>query len=323
MRKYIILLVLCLACLFPFIKPAHSWGFFAHKRINKMAVFTLPADLAPFYKTNISFIEAHAVDPDKRRYSTPDEAPRHYIDIEKYGEAPFDSIPKYWNAAVLKYSEDSLKAYGIVPWHIIKVLKQLEYAFKDKNTELILHYSADLGHYIADAYVPLHTTENYNGQLTNQKGIHNFWESRIPELKADSYDYWTGTAIYIDNPTKAVWQIIQSSYNAVDSVLKFEATLNAQFDSDKKYSFETKGKKTKKVYSLEYTNAYNAMLNGMVERRMKAAIYTIGSFWYTAWVNAGKPDVKDLVAVTPKNSVHKPELAIDSTNTTSQDEHIE
>ena len=45
-----------------------------------------------------------------------------------------------------------------------------------------------------------HTTENYNGQFTNQKGIHGFWESRIPELFYDEYDFITGKAKYIDYP---------------------------------------------------------------------------------------------------------------------------
>ena len=32
----------------------------------------------------------------------------------------------------------------------------------------------------------------------------------------------------------------------------------------------------------------------MVERRMRLAIISVASFWYTAWVNAGQPDLTDL-----------------------------
>jgi hypothetical protein len=32
----------------------------------------------------------------------------------------------------------------------------------------------------------------------------------------------------------------------------------------------------------------------MVERRMRQSIYAVASFWYTAWVNAGQPDLKNL-----------------------------
>ncbi len=256
-----------------------------------MAVFTLPSEMMGFYKQHLEYISQHAVDPDKRRNAVEEEAARHYIDIDHYGVHPFDSVPKFWNKAVEKYTEDTLKAYGIVPWHIEKMVYRLTQAFKTENMDLILHYSADLGHYIADAHVPLHTTENYNGQLTNQKGIHGFWESRIPELKSEGYDYWTGKARYIDKPIYAAWDAVKASHAAVDSVLKFEAQLNASYSPDKKYSFENRGTVIIKVYSKEYTQDYDKMLDGMVERRMRQAIITVGSLWYTAWVNAGKPDL--------------------------------
>lgn len=292
MRKILIIFFLALIGFFiPSSPPAYTWGFFAHKKINRMAVFTLPEGMVGFYKEHIEYISEHAVDPDKRRYANGEEAPRHYIDIDHYGKYAFDSVPKFWKAAVKKYSEDTLKAYGIVPWHIEKMVYRLSEAFKDGNMDLILHYSADLGHYIADAHVPLHTTENYNGQLTNQKGIHGFWESRIPELKSDEYDYFIGKAKYVEKPLNKAWDVVKASHAAVDSVLSFEAELNAKYSQDKKYSFESRGSSLMKVYSKEYTEDYDKMLNGMVERRMRAAIITVGSLWYTAWVNAGKPNL--------------------------------
>ncbi len=271
-----------------------GWGFWGHKRINRMAVFTLPPEMLGFYKRNIDYIETHAVDPDKRRNVVADEAPRHYIDIDRYGDHPFDSIPINWNDAVKKYGEDSLKAHGIVPWHIQVMLGRLTKAFKEKNVKQILHNSADIGHYIADAHVPLHVTKNYNGQLTNQNGIHGFWESRIPELFGDKYDYFTGRCSYIEKPLETTWNIIKASYAAKDSVLEFERKLNAEFPSDRKYTFEQRGSTTIKTYSKEYSAAYDKMLDGQVERRMRAAIKSVGSFWYTAWVDAGSPNLEYL-----------------------------
>jgi hypothetical protein len=292
LKKLIVVFIIAIALFFvPGKEPAYSWGFFAHKKINRMAVFTLPQEMMGFYKKHIEYISEHAVDPDRRRNVSADEAARHYIDIDHYGAHPFDSVPKFWKAAVKKYTEDTLKAYGIVPWHIEKMVYRLKEAFKNENIDLILHYSADLGHYIADSHVPLHTTENYNGQLTNQKGIHGFWESRIPELKSEEYDYWTGRAKYIDKPIEKAWSTVKASHAAVDSVLKFEAELNAKYSPDKKYSFENRGNMLVKVYSVEYTEDYDKMLNGMVERRMRESIITVGSLWYTAWVNAGKPNL--------------------------------
>lgn len=286
-------------------EPAQSWGFFGHKRINRMAVFTLPPGMIGFYKRHIDFVTEHAVDPDKRRYANPDEAPRHYIDIDHYGSKGIDSMPRYWKQAVAKYTEDTLMAYGIVPWHIDKMLYRLTEAFKEGNLDKILHYSADIGHYIADAHVPLHTTENYNGQLTGQHGIHGFWESRIPELEAEGYDYWVGRAQYVDKPQLEAWSFVKTSHQAVDSVLGFERELSKKFPSDRKYAFENRGNSTIKTYSEDFSLEYSKLMDGMVERRMRASIIMVGSFWYTAWVNAGQPDLSRLESKEVSDSLKK------------------
>lgn len=273
---------------------AFSWGFWGHQRINRIAVFTLPPQMLSLYKSNIEYITSHAVDPDKRRYSNPDEAPRHYIDLDRYGKYPYDSLPHRWDLAIAKYSEDSITAHGIVPWYVPIMLSRLTHAFKDKDKYRILHYSADIGHYIADAHVPLHCTHNYNGQLTNQTGIHGFWESRVPELFGDHYDYFVGKAEYIEHPSEYIWNIILKSSSEVDSVLAIEKELSSQFNADKKYAYEQRGETTIRTYSSEFSAAYQQKLNNMQERKMREAIIAVGSFWYTAWVNAGKPDLGDL-----------------------------
>jgi hypothetical protein len=311
MKKVFVILCVCLGfILFLPKEPAQSWGFYGHKRINRMAVFTLPPEMVTFYKQHIEFITNHAVDPDKRRYGVEGEAPRHYIDIDHYGEHAFDSVPKFWKPAIAKYTEDTLMAYGIVPWQIEKHYYKLLNAFKDENLDLILHYSADLGHYIADAHVPLHTTENYNGQLTGQRGIHGFWESRIPELKAEDYDYFVGRAKYVDSPIKSAWKVVYDSHMAVDSVLKFEAALSKEFPEDRKYAYENRGNLMLKTYSLEYTNRYDLMIKGQVERRMRESIIMVGSLWYTAWLNAGKPNLEKLGQKEVSDSLKK-QMAIE------------
>lgn len=271
-----------------------SWGFFAHQRINRLAVFTLPRGMIRFYKSNISFITQHAVDPDKRRYADSAEAPRHFIDADRYGRAPFDSIPPKWKDAVTKYGEKKLTENGIVPWQIERTYYSLVKAFQERDSAKILRYSSDLGHYIGDAHVPLHTSENYNGQLTNQVGIHAFWESRLPELFADQYDYFVGKARYIENPLKRAWKILRHTYQLKDSVLGIEARLGKQFPSDRKYSFSERNGKVIKQYSEEYSKAYHDGMMGMVETQMRSSILETGSFWYSAWVDAGQPDLRNL-----------------------------
>lgn len=269
-----------------------SWGFYAHMRINRLAVFTLPQGINRFYKANIQYLTDHAVDPDKRRYADTAEAARHYLDVELY-EADIDSIPRKWEDAVNRYGLIKLNENGILPWQIAKSYYQLVNAFKARDSLKILIYSAYIGHYIADAHVPLHTTQNHNGQLTNQTGIHAFWESRLPELFAKRYNYVVGKAVYIENPLKEAWKIVSTTHKKVDTVLSFEARLNAVFPSYKKYSYSERNNLVSRQYSDAYSKAYHDGMNNMVERQMRAAILSIGSYWYSAWIDAGQPTFED------------------------------
>ena len=118
------------------------WGFFGHKRINRIAVFTLPQEMFGFYKDHIEYLTEHAVDPDKRRYAVEGEAQCHYIDLDHYykpGEDPFTIMPRRWYDAVAKFTEDTLQTYGIVPWHINVMKLKLQKAFETKNVDLILN----------------------------------------------------------------------------------------------------------------------------------------------------------------------------------------
>lgn len=271
-------------------KREPKWGFFAHRMINELAVFTVPAPLFDFYKKHQAYLSEHATDADKRRYSDSMEAPRHYLDIEHYEQTlPLDSIPPKWRDAVVCYGEDSLRAYGIVPWHIVHLTEKLSNAFASKNIKLILKYSADLGHYVGDCHVPLHSTENYNGQLTNQHGIHSFWESRLPSLFSQEYDFFTGPATYIRDVNTEVWKVISESHAALDSVLHFEKLISQHWKEDRKYTLELQGNRLLRLPSENYSRAYHDMLNGQVERRMRESIKMTGSLWYTAWINAGQP----------------------------------
>lgn len=303
--KYKLLAIIGLVSIGLSFKTSRSekkWGFFGHKRINRIATFTLPPEMFGFYKEHIEYLTEHAVDPDKRRYAVDGEAQRHYIDIDHYahhGENPFEIVPRSWKKAVEKFSDDTLQAYGIVPWHIMVMKRRLQKAFESKNVDLILKYSGDLGHYIGDAHVPLHTTENYNGQLTNQKGIHGLWESRLVEINNEDYNYFVGKSKYVKNMQDFIWNAVEQSHLSVDSVLKIELEVTKDLPSDKKYSYERRGAITTKVYSKEFCDEYHKRMNGMVERRLKASILAVGSVWYTAWVDAGQPDLSALQHTPP------------------------
>lgn len=285
-----------------------SWGIVGHERINKAAVMALPQSLQVFFYNHIDFITQEASVPDIRKYALnyKDENPRHYFDMENFGSV--DSIPQTLEAAKKKYDAKFLNDNGILPWYIEDMMVKLTKAFKDKNRAEILFLAADLGHYIGDAHMPLHTSANHDGQLSDQKGIHSLWESRLPELFAKNYKLNVPQAQYYQDVHKATWDMINDTHSLAQPLLDIDKKLRTTTPEGQVFKMDADGKELKSkyntaVFSDEYAKKLHEQLNGMVESQMKKAITATASFWYTAWVNAGKPDLSDLDApsVTQRN----------------------
>ncbi len=286
----IVLILLLLA----YIPQAGAWGFYAHRTINRYAVFTLPSEMVGFFKNHIEYLSEHATDPDKRSHGVEGEAEKHYIDIDRFGDQAFDVVPRWWKDAVSKYTEDTLREHGILPWWIEKMSWKLTEAFRQKDKNLILYYAANYGHYIADATVPLHTSRFYDGKIPAQKGIHAFWETRIPELFASSWDYLVGRAEYIDKILDHTWKMVEQTHGQVDTVFIIEEYLRLNLSEDKKYVLDNQGSMMKKQFSQEYAEAFHQRSAQMAERNLRRAVKEVGNYWYTCWVNAGQPDLNQL-----------------------------
>lgn len=300
-------ILLLVACLLVPAHPAKAWGFFAHERINRLAVFSLPPEMMVLFKPHIEYIVQQSTAPDKRRYLLAAEGPRHYLDADHYGQAPFAAVPRSWPEAQAKFTADTLQRYGVLPWHLEKMMAQLTTAFQARDGSRILKLAAELGHYMGDAHVPLHACSNHNGQFTGQQGIHGLWESRIPELLADqSFDLWSGPAAYIKDSRELIWQVITASALAADTVLRLEKKLSLRFPADQRYAYESRKGLLVRNYSTAYTKAYHRLLGDMVERRMRAAVATVAACWYTAWVDAGQPPLHSLTILLPdKAAIHQ------------------
>ena len=286
-----------------------SWGTFGHEHINRAAVFALPAPVQTFFYNHIDFITQEATVPDLRKYTLNDKAenPRHFIDLENFGS--LDSIPKTTEELKKKYDDKFLNSNGILFWYVQDLMEKLTKAFKEKKKTEILFIASDLGHYIGDAHMPLHTSANYDGQMTNQKGIHALWESRLPEMYGTTFNYNTSEAKYIDNVQTEIWNIILNSHKLKDTLLSVDVELRKKFTEDKIFKVDANGKTVKNkfgqpIFSDEYTAAFYKALNGMVEKQMRASVQATANFWYTAWVNAGKPDLSGLdpADLTKRNS---------------------
>jgi hypothetical protein len=275
-----------------------SWGFLVHRSINQLAVYVLPESMGIFFHQHMDYLVRESVRADTRRKDDSLEAPRHFIDFEAYDPDGFGAwkMPFKLDAAIGKYGRDTLNKYGFLPYQVMATKEKLTAAFKSWDKDSILFYAADLAHYIADAHVPLHTTLNYDGQLTDQEGMHSLWESMLPELYLDQFQLYTQYKVtYLKNPEQAIWDALRSSYIMINDLLKQEAATAVAFPGDKKYRVQVRKGKTFKSYNTEFARAYYQRIGKTVNVQMLLAVNLVADFWYTSWIDAGEPSLEILL----------------------------
>ena len=274
-----------------------SWGFLVHRTVNQLAIYQLPKSMGAFFWKNKDYLVKESVRPDQRRNSDPSEAPRHFIDLEAYGDSAAWKMPLHLDEAIRQYSRDTIYKYGYVPYVVVQVKENLTRAFRDGNRDSILYYAADLGHYIGDANVPLHSSINYDGQLTGQRGLHALWESTVPDQDLNSYRLRDGHhARYLSDPATAIWEAVRRGHSLLEDLFLQEKEASKGMPDSVKYRQMTaKNGKTYKAYSPAFAKAYGARLGTMVNDQLLRSADLIADFWYTAWVDGGKPDLNGLL----------------------------
>ena len=259
-----------------------AWGFFAHRQINRYAVFTLPQPLFYFYKYYLGYITEHAIDPDKRRSIDFFEREQHFIDLDFYVKNKDCTHEE----VLENFLQDEDRKHGNSPLNIVKVKFDLTNAFRNLDIYKIIKLSADIGHYIGDLNVPLHTTSNYDGQKDGQEGVHVLWETRLLELFQKNYKYFVGKASYIKDPIRVVWQTVLETHKMIDDLLKAEKQTFEKIRIGT-HSYEN----SKKIFSQAYAKEFNNRLNGQVEEQILKSVKMVGDFWFSCWVDAGSPDL--------------------------------
>lgn len=268
-----------------------GWGFWSHREIHRHALRILPEDMKPFFARYADTLVAHSIDPDIRRRGDSLEQYYHYIDIDRYGAYPFPELPRSYAEAAKKFGKATVDTNGTLPWRIADVTRNLADAMKRKDHKDILHYAAYLGHYVADAHVPLHTVDNYDGQRTNQKGIHSRWESRIPEMFGKNFRFDVAPPVRLGDPLASAFEIVLESHLLADSVLALDLKAREGIPEEELMKKVERRGRMEVQMSEKYYAQYYELLNGMVERRLAASANKVASYWYTAWVDAGKPDL--------------------------------
>ncbi len=297
MKKILLSLGLAALLLGPAAPAARAWGFLGHRVITQVAIYELPASMQAFYFRHMAELVRLSTAPDERRNQDPTEGPKHFIDMDHYSEDnPFAKVPRVYDEAVDKFSADTLKKYGTVPWVVIETKNKLVAAFSARDTVGIIKYSAELSHYTADAFVPLHTTVNYDGQLTGQTGLHALWESQLPERYLNAYKLNGEAAKVLKDPLASIWGVIQGSYGFLTETYDLESKVSKGFTPQTKYSFTHRFGKTQRRYSDAFADAYEKEVGGQVAFRLKGASPMVASMWLTAWQEGGSPNLEKLMA---------------------------
>ena len=254
---------------------AFAWGPTAHGLINHWAVETLPPPIRGFFQANQQFLVDHANDPDlwmeKDRY----ERKRHYMYLDKYGMFPYLELPHNFKQATQKFGGGRINRNGLLPWHVGEYSLRLTNALKAQNWDEAKEVAAALGHYVADAHDPLHTTSNYDGQLTEQTGLGTRFGATLIDRFQAFFIFRPAPATKIDDPTEYAFSAVLESNSHVDEiVLADRLALEGLRD-----------------YNDDYFDRFYTRIGSIAVREINKAAHDTGSYWYTAWLNAGRPQL--------------------------------
>ncbi|HEY6292984.1 MAG TPA: hypothetical protein VI455_15645 [Terriglobia bacterium] len=254
---------------------AYAWGPAAHRLVNNWAIATLPPAVRPFFEASRSLLLDHANDPDEWIKKQPYERSHHYIYLDKYGLFPYLELPYSYKAAITKYGGRKLSANGTLPWRVGEYSLRLTNDLRTEKWEDAKLDAAVLGHYVADAHDPLNTTQNYDGQLTEQQGLATRFGTSLVDRYTNFFMFHPEDAGKVDDPTAYAFTMVLEANTWVNRVLWADWRSRAG-QSD---------------YTDEYFDRFYTQIGSTAMQEINAAAHDTGSYWYTAWLNAGQPSL--------------------------------
>jgi hypothetical protein len=279
MRKAVpaALLALALSAVLP-ARPA-AWGFSGHRFITDRAIDVLPTELRPFFQKFRATVVEHSIDPDTyRTIGFTEEPPRHFLDMDAYGPFPFKDLPHDYKQALESRGQDFVVKNGLVPWRTEEVYNLLRDAFKQLATrefarDNVKLFSSVMAHYVGDSFQPFHAAVNYDGQLTNQQGIHSRFETELFERYQDKLKIVPGAVQQVPNPREFMFATLTDSFQLVEPIL----------------AADREAIKGRTLYDDGYFAQMFEKTGSIMERRISGAITAVASLITSAWIEAGRP----------------------------------
>jgi hypothetical protein len=255
--------------------PALAWGNNAQRLIVSHAVDTLPYELRPFFETNRYYLVQHVNDPLNILDKRPNERQNHFIELDKYGKFPFDALPRSYKAALAKYSKSKIEATGLLPWQIGVYSAKLTDDLRNGRWDEARLDAAFLANYVAEAHDPFNTTENYDGKMTGQSGVNERFNTVLIDRYSSFFPLNPHDAFFISDPTDFAFDACLNAHSLVESVLLADRHAKRGLSS----------------YTDEYYDHFYNLAAASLIRQLSDASTDVGSYWLTAWTNAGKPQL--------------------------------
>ena len=187
--------------LFLFSTTAWAWGKRGHQIVGEAAAIVVSDEPESAFMRNHAFdIGYYANVPDfmwKKPATYAYEKPQHFMDMEIY-DREFAKHPEITHPLALGRKEFEAKFPEIKPEagrsffrirefyqtleETARQLRELKEPAGEARQKLQLKWLITAGtmtHYLGDLSMPLHVSENYDGQLTGQKGIHGYYEEVV------------------------------------------------------------------------------------------------------------------------------------------------
>ena len=263
----------CVAFLLP--ELVRAWGDSTQKLVINKAIDTLPSDLRAYFEANRTFLLTHVTDAYEAIAKNPAERHNHYIALDKYGRFPFAALPREYKTAFNKYGRSKLESNGVLPWEVGVYSEKLTEAFREGHWEEARENAALLAYYVTEAHDPFNTTENFDGRLSNQTGVNERFGTALVDRYSSFLPMRPNDASYIADPTDHAFEICLDAHSSLESVLL--ADLRAR--------------KGENSYNDEYYDRFYNFVAPTLLRQISNSASDVGSYWLTAWTNAGKPQL--------------------------------
>lgn len=254
-------------------RVAVAWGESAQRLVVNRAVDILPYELRPFFENNRKFLIDHVNDPLGLIDQHPWERNNHFIELDKYGKFPFTTLPRNYKAAIDKYSKSKIQATGLLPWQIGVYSQKLTEDMRAGRWDQARLDAAFLANFVAEAHDPFNTTENFDGRLTSQNGINSRFNSVLVARYGSFFPISPHDAFFISDPTDYAFEACLEAHSLVESLLLADRHAIKGLNS----------------YTDEYYDRFYNLTAASLIRQLSDASTDVGSYWLTAWVNAGKP----------------------------------